>query len=121
MLVDGGETERLVGATSQDQLVGMFQRATRLRAQSPDVRSQAAAQPAAQPATQLATADPWSSVGNAELTTSGSPGGTVSNPGGTNAPARPMTHTAPLGPREPLQDAFSNELIRSSVRLRVDD
>ena len=37
------------------------------------------------------------------------------------AQARPMTHTAPLGPREPLKDAFSNELIGSSVRLRVDD
>ena len=32
-----------------------------------------------------------------------------------------MTHTAPLGPREPLKDAFANELIGSSVRLRVDD
>ena len=40
MLVEGRETERVVGATGQDQLVAMFQRAMRLRTQSPDVRSQ---------------------------------------------------------------------------------
>jgi S1-C subfamily serine protease len=32
-----------------------------------------------------------------------------------------VTRTAPLGPREPLRDAFSNQLVSSSVRLRVDD
>ncbi len=32
-----------------------------------------------------------------------------------------MTHTAPIGPREPLKDEFANQLIGSSVRLRVDD
>ena len=111
MLVDGQETERLVGATSQDQLVAMFQRAMRLRTQSPDVPTQA---PVAQVAAPQTAADPWSSVGNDEVNTGGSTGSGA-------APARPMTHTAPLGPREPLNDALSNDLINSSVRLRVDD
>jgi thiol-disulfide isomerase/thioredoxin len=106
MLADGLETERIVGATSQDRLVTMYRNAMgRIRTQSPGVQSQA------QPPTQQATADPWSGVGNT--------GGV--DTGGTDAPARPMTHTAPLGPREPLRDAFSNQLVNSSVRLRVDD
>ena len=36
MLVNGRETERMVGATGQDQLVAMFQRAMQVRGQSPD-------------------------------------------------------------------------------------
>jgi hypothetical protein len=113
MLVDGREVERSVGATSQDQLVQMFQRATRLRTQSPDPQLQSAAGPSVpvQVGTQ-ANADSWSGVGAATSTT------TASN---AVAPARPVTHTAPLGPREPLKDPFANELISSSVRLRVDD
>ncbi|MGD9632460.1 MAG: trypsin-like peptidase domain-containing protein [Pirellulales bacterium] len=120
MLVDGRETERIVGAQSQDALVAMFQRAMALRTQSPDAQilqspdaqmTQTAAQAPAQAGT-----DPWSGVGNS--------GGAMPGVGGGDAPARdarPMTHTAPLGPREPLKDAFSGELISSSVRLRVDD
>jgi thiol-disulfide isomerase/thioredoxin len=103
MLVDGRETERVVGAQSQDALVAMFQRATQLRTQSPDPQvTLASAQSMAQ-----ADANAWSGGGNA-----------------TGAPAsepRAMTHTAPLGPREPMHDALASELVSSSVRLRVDD
>lgn len=112
MLVDGRETERIVGAQSQDALVAMFQRALALRTQSPEPQvTQTTAQAPAQ-----AAMDPWSGVGSGNATMPAS--------GGENAPAhdaRPMTHTAPLGPREPLKDAFAAELICSSVRLRVDD
>ena len=111
MLVNGRETERMVGATGQDQLVAMFQRAMQVRAQSPDPQVAAPA-PAVTRAPQP-VADPWSGVGSPAPAAIGG-----------DAPAResrPMTHTAPLGPREPLTDALANELIGSSVRLRVDD
>lgn len=99
MLVNGRETERVRGAVGQDQLVGMFQRAMQVRTQSPDpARNVAAA--TAQPQT---VNDPWSGAGT------------------PNSEPRAVTRTAPLGPREPLRDAFSNELISSSVRLRVED
>lgn len=99
MLVNGRETERVVGAMGQDQLVSMFQRAMQLRTQSPDP-ARSPTPPTAQPQT---VNDPWSgtSTGNSE--------------------PRAVMRTAPLGPREPLHDAFANELIGSSVRLRVDD
>ena len=115
MLVDGRETERLVGATSQNQLVEMFQRATRLRTQSPDAQLQPAAPqptspaaPAGHPASGSAGGsprgdDPWSGVSAA------------------SAPARPVTHTETLSPRQPLHDPLASKLINSSVRLRVDD
>jgi thiol-disulfide isomerase/thioredoxin len=101
MLVDGREVERNVGAMGQDQIVAMFQRAVAARGQSPD-RPAAPAQAGVQPQVQP-NGDDWNNGQTAGDT------------------ARPMTHTTPLGPREPLRDAFSNELIGSSVRLRVDD
>lgn len=112
MLADGQETERIVGATSQERLVTMYRNAAgRFRSQSPEPPAvqpvmQPSAQLIAQPAAQQPTADPWTGVGNSR---------------GTDAPTRAVTHAAPLGPREPLQDAFSKQLINSSVRLRVDD
>ncbi len=119
MLVEGRETERIVGATGQDQLVEMFQRrdaAADAVAGRTVATGSIAPQAVTQPAATQAVNDPWSGVGAASAATP--------NPGGGDAPARearPMTHTAPIGPREPLQDAFANELIGSSVRLRVDD
>jgi len=99
MLVNGRETERVRGAVGQDQLVGMFQRAMQLRTQSPDLARNAV--PSA-PQPQTAN-DPWSGTG------------------ASNSEPRAVTRTAPLGPREPLHDALSNQLIGSSVRLRVED
>jgi thiol-disulfide isomerase/thioredoxin len=114
MLVDGRETERVVGAQSQDALVAMFQRAMKLRMQSPPMQGQAV-QPSPMP-TQQAGIEPWSGAGGA-----GVAAGAV---GGGEAPAgaaQNVTHASALTPREPLKDAFAGQLISSSVRLRVDD
>ncbi len=117
MLVDGQPTERIIGAQSQEVLVAMFQRATKLRMQSPEPSMQAStaqAMPQAHSPQPQAGVDPWNSVGGANAAAASQ----------GNAPARdaqPMTHTAPLGPREPLKDALANQLISTSVRLRVDD
>lgn len=107
MLVDGRETERVVGAQSQDALVAMFQRATQLRTQSPDpqVALTSAESTVQAPNVAQADAQAWSG-------------------GGAGAPAsapRAMTHTAPVSPREPLRDAMAAELVSSSVRLKVED
>jgi thiol-disulfide isomerase/thioredoxin len=116
MLVDGREKERIVGATSQEQLLGMYRRAMQMRTQSPDAAAAHAAQLASttMPATQQAGVDPWSGV-------SGAGGGTANQTFDTNAPARTVTKAAPIGAREPLNDPFAHQLISSSVRLRVDD
>ncbi len=111
MLADGQETERLVGATSQEQLVAMYQRAMQLRTQSPDGQLQIAAAQSAAPQTGV---DPWSGLGT-------SAPNNFAGIGEGSAPARPVMSAVPLSPREPLKDAFSSGLIQSSVRLRVDD
>lgn len=118
MLVDGREKERIVGATSQEQLLGMYRRAMQMRTQSPDATAAPTTQlaSASVPAAQQASVDPWSGV-------SGASSGHAANQtfGGTNAPPRTVTKAAPIGAREPLNDAFAHQLIGSSVRLRVDD
>jgi hypothetical protein len=118
MLVDGREKERIVGATSQEQLLGMYRRAMQMRTQSPDATAAPTTQlaSASVPAAQQATVDPWSCV-------SGASSGNAANQtfGGTNPPPRTVTKAAPIGAREPLNDAFAHQLIGSSVRLRVDD
>lgn len=117
MLVNGQETERVVGAQSQDALVAMFQRANHkyqelMRFQSPDPQQQLGSP---QGQTQ-AGGDPWSGVGAAAAA--------MPMNGGGDAPARDVrsvTHTSVVSPREPLKDAFAGELISVSVRLRVED
>ena len=121
MLADGREVTRIVGATSQQQLVHMYDMAAQklaVRTQSPDPQAAAPAQlaSASVSAGQQGSVDPWSGV-------SGGSGGNAANQtfGGTTAPARTVTKAAPIGSREPLNDPFAHQLISSSVRLRVDD
>ena len=100
VLVDGREANRLIGATSRQQLEQM------LRAAQPPVAppTQPQAAPASQPPVQLTSttaapaADSWSGVSHNDI--------------------RPQSQD-PAHPASP--DAFAAKLIASTVRLRVDD
>lgn len=103
MLVDGQEIDRVVGATTSERLVQMFDRA-RVRLQSPDVRP---ATPASiQPA-------PLASVGNDSARS-------VPDALEHSVPVEPI-QTPPTTAAEPLSPDSSSKLLAASVRLRVDD
>ena len=102
VLVDGREVNRLVGATSRQQLEQMLRSAQPpVQPQAPPVATPA---PITAPPVQLAstaaapTADPWSGVSRNDIR---------------------LQSQDPAQPASP--DAFAANLISSTVRLRVDD
>ena len=110
MLVNGQEVDRVVGATSSERLVQMFDRA-RVRLQSPDDQQ---AMPAAQSV-------PWTGAGDVPARTAADAVRSVPVDPLNSVPVEPASFTSP-GPDSGLSVLDSPySLLASTVRLHVED
>jgi thiol-disulfide isomerase/thioredoxin len=101
MLVDGQEVDRVVGATSTDRLVQMFDRG-RIRTQSPE---------ASTPQRPAEASIPWTSDNAAPV---------YANVAAGPAPRQPSAIASPPDEADWTRE-FDGKLLSCSVRLRVED
>jgi S1-C subfamily serine protease len=111
MLVNGQEVDRVVGATSSERLVQMFDRA-RVRLQSPDNRPPA---PAAQSV-------PWAGGGDAPArSVAGDPTNSVPVEPLNSVPVEPALAAATTSSSGPTTLDSLSPLLAATVRLQVED